>query len=117
MVGNLDLTIIQGSTFRRTLSLFDNDNQPLDLSDVDNVQMQIRQTITSTDVLLDVGGDGYIFVEGNPLDGKISIDIPPLATSSINSRKGVYDIELHYINGDVYRILEGKVTVSLEVTR
>lgn len=58
-------------------------------------------------------------VQDPPTDGKLLAKILPEDTASIEAGSYIYDIELyHLIDTDyVIRVVEGKVTVSPEVTK
>jgi hypothetical protein len=53
----------------------------------------------------------------DPANGVVEIYIPPTLTETIGVREAVYDLEAHLLTGDVYRLMEGKVAVSFEVTK
>lgn len=77
--------------------------------------MQIRERYDSEEPILELatGGDG-ITLGGSA--GTITITIAADVTQEIEETEGVYDLEL--ISGStVTRLLQGKVTLSPEVTR
>ncbi len=130
--GEYDLYVVQGATFRRTITwstgatvvngVVTVPGTPVDLTDY-TAKLQIRKTIKALDVLYestDVGGD-------NPQDqivlggaaGTVEIVIDPASSSSwMTWRRGRFDLELYAPGGgDKDRLLMGNVFVSPEVTR
>lgn len=115
----IDLPIYQGSSFRLPISwqLEDEDGArtPVDLTGC-AVRMQIRRRISSPDVELDLGAQGYIQIT-DPLQGQMLIDLPPEATAALSFRSAVHDIEIEFSGGEVLRFACGTVVVDREVTR
>ena len=90
-------------------------NQPKDLTGW-TAAMQIREDIDDTTPLVDltsVAGDITI----NIPDAKITVIIATSVTEALDFVEGVYDLELIDTSGETTRILEGKATLSEEVTR
>lgn len=110
-----NLAIYQGSTFILDHIVKDTAGLVVDLTDA-TLQSQIRESKASYDVVLDLTATNSLYII-NPLTGEIRIKIAPIDTASFDIEKAVYDLEVHFQNGDVYRALEGSVFVSLEVTR
>jgi hypothetical protein len=73
---------------------------------------EIIETLTSTDVRLPAAG---ITIDNT--DKIILIKMSPTLTDDLTFSTAVYDLEMVAPNGDVYRILEGSITLSREVTR
>lgn len=115
----IDLPIYQGASFRLPISwqLEDEEGQrtPVDLTGC-AVRMQIRRRISSPDVELDLGAQGYIQIT-DPLQGLLLIDLPPEATAALSFRTGVHDIEIEFSGGEVLRFACGAIAVDREVTR
>ena len=51
------------------------------------------------------------------VDGTIVLELSADKTALLNITAGVYDLEIVFPSGDVYRVLEGTVTVDPNVTR
>ncbi|MET8080011.1 hypothetical protein [Streptomyces sp. NPDC005303] len=105
--GDWDLYIEQGSTFVQTYTV---DDDPDFTWAGWTARSQIRSAPADTgDLLLDL--TPYLSITG----GAIKLAIPATQTQLLN-RNGVWDLEL--VQGStVVRLLNGKMTVSLEVTR
>ena len=117
---NIDLIIYQGATFRRKWSITKaSDGSPYSMISW-TARMQIRAKKKDDDFLLELTttetDEGVITLENTVDESTITIYISPETTAALTSG-GVYDLELVDTGGDVVRIMEGKVTLSLEVTR
>ncbi len=114
----LDLLIEQGATFRHTLFVkagIGADAPAADLTGC-KVRMQIRSDVDSPDVLIELTTENDR-IATTPLDGRIDLRIDDEDTSALDFDAGVHDIEIEWSNGDVDRIVQGKVGLSREVTR
>lgn len=110
-----NLFLAQGATFRYTVVLEQADGTPVDLTGA-TARMQVRPTQGSDVIFLALTTDnGGITI--TPLEGKLDLYAPADATIGQDWRRGVYQLEVEYATGDVYRYLEGQVEHSLEVTR
>lgn len=114
--GQLDLIIYQGATWRKTIRVQSPAGTGVDLTDA-TLQMQIRPAIASTEIIIELSTANGRIVVTDASKGEFVVEIEDEASSQIDQTKGVYDLEVHYPNGDVDRILMGKVTLSKEVTR
>jgi hypothetical protein len=118
-----DLHVETGATFRlsfvygRRTGATDVDGNPVvepyDLTGC-TARMQIRQSI-GRDVLVQADTDAGIVIDGPA--GRIVVTLTDEQTATLVVRRGVYDLEVEYPSGDVVRVLEGKVTISANVTR
>ena len=109
------LFIYQGSTFRETYTFTNPDGTPFDLTDA-VLQMQIREKKNSEYIILDLAIEMCLSIL-DPVNGVVEIYIPPTLTEAIVVKEALYDLEAHMMTGDVYRLMEGKVVVSFEVTK
>lgn len=111
----LDLTIEQGSTFRQQLEWKTN-NDYVDLNGF-SARMQIRTTVESLDVIKELSTEnaGIIFL--NSSQGLFQLFISANDTSSFDFNNAVYDLEMTASNGDIFRLIEGRVVISKGVTR
>jgi tRNA threonylcarbamoyladenosine modification (KEOPS) complex Pcc1 subunit len=108
----LNLLVEQGATFSKRLVWRDKNKRPVNLSSY-TAKMQVRATVASSDVIYELStANGRITLSSA---GVIQLDISAADTSTLKA--GVYDLELTASGGQVYRLVEGKLTVSPEVTR
>jgi hypothetical protein len=109
------LYIYQGSTFKLEHTVKDTAGLAVDLTGA-TIQSQIREYKASPDILLDLAETNSLEII-DAVNGKILINISADNTALLEKEKSLYDAEVHFANGEVYRILEGAVFVSFEVTR
>jgi hypothetical protein len=114
----------QGATLTFNLQWTDDSGTPIDLDTYDSARMQIRSDYA------DVSGNTLYATLTSSLDsspsntglllsgssGVIYVFLSAETTEGFIFEEGLYDLEL-YKGGVVERLLEGKVTVSKEVTR
>lgn len=105
-----ELIIEQGTTWAQSWRITN-----FDLADGTtwSVQSQIRRTETGATVLHDFTEGGHATLS----DDIVTISLDPATSTGWVWTHGVYDVEIHGSDGRVFRIAEGTVTVSPEVTR
>jgi len=109
----VNMTIIQGSTLSRVFAWVAG-GVAVDLTGYTG-RMQIRETVDSTTVLLDLNtSNGGMALGG--VAGTITLASTATVTAALSFDTAVYDIEL-VIGAAVTRVIEGKVKLSPEVTR
>lgn len=110
MSGKLDLTIEQGATFSRVITIKDSSNVAVNITS-DTFAGQVRkrhQSGTVEATLTCTVTDGA--------NGEVTATISATDTAAMDSGDFVYDIE--WTSGStVTRLLEGTATVTPEVTR
>lgn len=112
-----DLEIEQGATFGRVLTLKLNDNSPFPLFGYVG-RSQIRSNAHASNVT-----GSFEVVIPSQLDatvepGVIHLTMAATATAALPANRPlVYDLEIEGADGTVLRLLQGKVTVSAEITR
>jgi hypothetical protein len=110
-----DFVIEQGSTLDKAFVWKDSTGTVINLSGY-TARMQIRQTVSSTTVLLELTTlNNRIII--TPSEGKIRLLVAAADTGAITWQRGKYDLELVSSTGTVTRLLYGDVEVSREVTR
>ena len=112
----LNLIIYQGATFRRVITLTDDDSNPIVLFGAE-ARMQIRPSVDSDTVLLELTADDGSAVISDPVNGEITLLVDADTTAALTFTSAVYDLEVQYIDTTVDRLLMGKVKLSKEVTR
>lgn len=111
-----NITVEQGATMRLLFKWETKDGAvvtPVNLTTY-SARLQIRRSLASDPPVLSLT-DGAGITLG--ADGSITIEATPAQTALIDIRSGVYDLELEDASGRVTRLVQGKVTVSPEVTR
>lgn len=114
--GKLDMTILQGATFKRVIRLADSTPAAIDLTG-STARMQIRETIDDATPLIELTDANSRATVTDAVNGEITLLIADEDTAALDFVKGVYDLEIEYSDGTVDRVLEGKVKLSKEVTR
>lgn len=113
---NDDIVIPQGTTWAIRWPIEDSENFPVDLKGW-TVRSQVRETLNSDIVLHEWSTIlGNATVENSYIEFRVSPD----ESSNWNwSHKypPVFDIELSSPEGNIYRITQGTVKISPEVTR
>lgn len=113
MVTFMDLEILQGSTFQKEFEYTDSAGDPVDLTGY-TARMQIRSTYDKP-ILLELTTESANIILGTTT-GVISLYVSATDTELLNFSKAKYDLEL--ISGEyVYRVLEGSVKLSKEITK
>lgn len=116
--GKYNIKIEQGATYRQEFIWKDASDTPVDVTGY-TARMHIRGKITDDDTLVELTTENDGIILGTT-DGKITLQITADATSLYDWTCGVYDLELVQVVGPetfVYRVLQGSVSVSKEVTR
>lgn len=115
--GILNFTIYQGATFRKVIRL-QQESIPSEVVLTDcTVRMQVRATIASSDVLIELNESNGRAVITNEMEGEIALLISDEDTAALSFGSAVYDLELEYSDGTVDRLLSGRIKLSPEVTR
>ena len=129
IAGVYNLTIEQGSTFGRLISV----EQPDLVADptgqtfvnyslvAHTARMQIRRTVDSATSMISLTTEnGRITINpnisGNTKNNEISLLITAADTATLTT-SGVYDLEIISSSGTVLKVIRGDVTLIPEVTR
>jgi hypothetical protein len=114
-----NFTFEQSATFQHTVNWKDPQGNPIDLTGY-RIRMQVRQTPSATTTLLDFDSSNLaagMSIEGLGEDGTFTITLSPEVTGALNFAAAEYDLTATSPSGIVYRLHEGKATVSAGVTR
>lgn len=112
MAAKHNLTIDQGSTFKRALTIKSGDTgAAIDITG-STISGQIRESVDSETIIAEFTG-----TVTTPVSGQCEVSLTATQTTAIPSGTYVYDIEWEDVNGNVTRLIEGKATVTPEVTR
>lgn len=117
------LTIEQGATFEFSFQWCEDSTttpgtpgDPIDLTNA-ILRMQIRKTQQSP-VLVEATSDGTTpFITHNGPGGIVTVKLPAEETNKLSTKQPSYDLEVVLPGGDVYRLIEGVVTVSPNITQ
>lgn len=109
MATKANLTIDQGATFSTSVTLTDDEDNPVDLTNYTGAA-QIRKHYTSstyTPFAVTLGGN----------TGSIILSLSATASGNLVAGRYVYDCEVTANTGVVSRVVEGLITVNPQVTR
>jgi hypothetical protein len=107
----------RGATFDPLFTYKTTDGTPVNLAGC-TARMQIRPEVDSTVVIADLTTEnGGITLGGTA--GTVQLFMSPTDTAAIDARyeSACYDIEIVFSPTRVYRVLEGKLKITKEVTR
>ena len=110
-----DNAIQQGATFTKSFAWKNSGGVPINLTGY-TAQMQVRKSVTSPDVIVELSTLNGAIVLGGAA-GTVVLSLTALQTAAITAKSGVYDLELKTAGGEVTRFLSGSVEISHEVTR
>jgi hypothetical protein len=106
-----NITIEQGATFSKILTVKGLNDTPLDLTTLNEVRAQLRYRAQA-----DEKWDFAVTIL-NTQNGTIKWSMLPSVTNTIERSKGVYDMELVWNDGRIERILQGDVNIKSNITR
>ena len=113
MAGKLDITIEQGATYKRVVTVADAANVAINVG-ADTFRGQVRKSHKSANPLATFTMS--LFTNGT--DGKFVMELSDTVTAAMDEGEHVYDVEwVSAADGTVRRILEGAATVTPEVTK
>lgn len=113
--GKYDLKIIQGATLVESIIWKDESDTPVAFTGY-TARAQAREYYDSPTPFMNLTTENGGIVLG-ATDGSIALHMSAAATAAISDGHGVWDLELVAPSGEVYRLLQGKICVSKEVTR
>lgn len=119
MAARHNIVIEQGATFPLYIVWKDPDGDPIDLTGY-RIRMQVRQDPSATAKLVDFDSNAPgtgMTIGSLGASGVIDIKLAPSVTSALSFKNADWDITATSSGGIVYRLLEGKASVSLGVTR
>ena len=120
---DLPLKIKQGATFTRGFNwhlpgpIVDGKRTPGDPYDLTGwtARMQIRKK-QGAEILLEATTENGRLILGGAT-GRVTMRFDAQATSALTSKSGEYDLELIDPDGNVFILLEGRVTVDPNITQ
>lgn len=113
-----DITIYAGSYFSLPVQWLTGEPAVgVDLTGC-SIKMQIRKTATSSEVLYELSTSNNKISFVDSAVGKFEVVITGEESELFTFFRGVYDLEIHYPSGgNVYRLMQGSVTIDPNVTR
>ena len=115
MAGIYDVIIEQGATFSMRMTYRDSADAIVDLTGY-TARMQVRPYHSSSKIILERSTANQTITLGGLL-GTILVQATSVVTAALAAGTGVYDLELYSPIGTTVRLIEGRVTISPEVTR
>lgn len=114
----VNFTILQGTTFSYQIKIENEDGSAFDLTGY-TLRMQARVTLgDSSTVITSTGGSPNLTITcATPATGILYISMTPAQTAALDFFTALYDLEGEHDDGDVYRFLQGAITLSKEATR
>ncbi|MFA6198797.1 MAG: hypothetical protein WC679_00070 [Bacteroidales bacterium] len=113
----VNLTIYQGSTFIKEFQWkTGNPLVPVNITGY-AIRMQIRENIKSQAVIIELSTTNGRISITDATNGFFVLNIAAVDTTTLDFKAGVYDLEMVSPLGIVTRLLDGSVSLSLEVTR
>lgn len=114
LAGHWDLVIEQGASFLRYFKWEDSTGAAVDLADY-SLRMSIR-TVYGEGLIATSEGDAPTITIAKPgAAGVFTVAMTPAVTTLLDFNRAVYDIEADD-DTDVYRVVQGNVTLSREAT-
>jgi len=108
-----DYVIPQGVTFPIRMRWLDN-GTPVDLTGA-LVRAQLKTSYSAQPAYSATIANGKAYLD--VATGWFGFDLIPTDTSAITATQYVYDIEVELPTGDITRAMQGKITLTPEVTR
>lgn len=109
MATKANLLIDQGTDYTTSVTLTDNNGDPIDITGYTGASQMRKSYTSSTYYAFNVAIDGPI--------GKITLTMSANTTSGISPGRYLYDVELTDVQNHVSRVFEGIVTVTPNITR
>jgi hypothetical protein len=112
--GRYDLLIEQGATFYLPFEYLDSTDQPIDLT-LWTARLQARRKAVDAEVIVEMTTEnGRITLGGTA--GTIDLSMLADDTTLLQPGEYLYDLEL-VSSGSVDRVMEGRLTISPEITK
>mgnify|MGYP006268826477 CR=1 FL=1 len=120
-VQHANFNVDQGSDFKLYIQLLDKDDQPVDATNAVIIG-QIRKTASTKHVSAEFAiepidpsiGTFFLKLNGNESS---KLHCTPSYFAERTNTEYSYDVEVHFPNGEINRIMQGILYVSPEVTR
>jgi hypothetical protein len=125
VAGQLNLEIEKGATFKHTIRWQQVNGEPVDVTGC-TALLQVRKTQSPTgDHIISIAS--YTEPIGAPTpwrvdititeaSGQFDIDVPATVTDDLEAGEWYYDMKVTLVGGEVYRLIEGRMTIDEQVT-
>jgi len=114
--GNWHITIEQGADWKRDIQV-NKDGAAWPFTDY-TIRMQVRQQVSSDTILVELTTENDRITITDAAAGEFSLALSAAETAALAwTTPGRHDLELIDPDDEVTRLLQGKATLSLEVTR
>ena len=112
MAQKVDFVIEQGTTWTVQITVKDADSTAINITDYtcDSQMRSSYETDTSYDITCTIA-------EPDSTSGILSLNLTDTQSSAINKGRYYYDVELTDDSANKTRLIEGKITVTPEVTK
>ena len=119
MAKRYNLVFEQNATFQHTVNWKDPSGNPIDMTGY-RIRLQVRQSPSATTTLLDFDSNAPatgMSITPLGVSGSFTITFTPAVTAALTFTTAEYDLTATSPGGVVYRLHEGKASVSPGVTR
>lgn len=110
-----DILADQGATLNRAIFLKNSAKRPVSLEGYSG-RMHIREYKNSSNIIQTLTSDSNGGLTIDDVAGRVDILLTPSETALLAAKDYVYDLELESAEGDVTKIVSGKLTVRAEIT-
>lgn len=110
MAHRYDLRIDQGTTFGLSIECQDQNANPVDLTGC-TARAMIRYSYT------DASPAAIFTASVDAANAAVNLSLSATQTAALTGVRALWDCELSYPDSSVQRLVEGKVTISPEVTK
>lgn len=111
----LDLTVYQGATLRVPVR-WTAGGLPVDLTGF-RIRCHARRKISDPVALLTWTSENGGFEIVDAVNGRFDLVLTATQSAAVDFKTAVYDIEMVSAGGEVTRLIQGTMSMSLEVTR
>ena len=113
--GKYDIVIEQGADFSYNVTWNDQTGAPVNLTGY-SAAMMVRNSYNDASPILSLTSAGGQITLGGAA-GTIAISASNTLTAALPASNGFYDLELTSAGGTITRLMQGKVTITPQVTK
>lgn len=125
VAGQLNLEIEVGATFKHTIRWQQVTGDPVDVTGC-SALLQVRETrdpygahvLSIANYSAPVGAPTpwRVDITVTEVEGRFDINVPPSVTTDLKVGEHYYDFKVTLVGGEVYRLVEGRMTVDEQVS-